>query len=325
MSNRALSIAFQTDKPISAYGPLAATVERHGFDGVTVYNDLLYQPPWLPLLEMAKATQRVRVGIAAVVPFVCHPVNIAGNIALIDEAAQGRAFLGMARGGWLDFVGVKVPKPVTALREAFACVRHLLRQSKEPLPGEIFPLAGGDSLRWQAIRSEIPFLLGSWGEKTIAACVDLVDEVKIGGSANPTVIAHFRRMIGNPTTKIVIGAVTVVDEDRTLARARARREVALYLPVVAELDPTIQIEPELLARLRAAADQYDFAAAAALISDELLTRFAFAGNPDDIATHADSLFAAGADRVEFGTPHGISAEEGLRLLGTKVLPALKRN
>lgn len=323
MSNRAVTIAFQTDKPLSAYGPLAAAVERFGFDGVTVYNDLLYQPPWLPLLEMAKATQQVQVGIAAVVPFLCHPVNIAGNIALIDEASRGRAFLGMARGGWLDFVGVKAAKPVTALREAFACVRHLLRRSKEPLAGEVFPLAGGDSLRWPVLRSEIPFLLGSWGEKTIAACADFVDEVKIGGSANPGVIAHFRHMIGNPTTKIVIGAVTVVDQDRTRARARARREVALYLPVVADLDPTIQIEPELLARLRAAADHYDFASAGALISDELLACFALAGNPDDIVAHTESLFAAGADRVEFGTPHGITAEEGLRLLGKRVLPALK--
>ena len=47
-----LSIAFQTDKPITAYGPLAAQAEAYGFDAVTVYNDMLYQPAWLPLLEI---------------------------------------------------------------------------------------------------------------------------------------------------------------------------------------------------------------------------------------------------------------------------------
>lgn len=324
MREQKISIAFQTDKPLAAYAPLAASAEKYGFDGVTVYNDLLYQPPWMPLLEMAKATSRVQVGIAAVVPFLCHPVNIAGNIALIDEASHGRAFLGMARGGWLDFVGVDVKRPVTALSEAFACVRHLLRQSTEPLAGEIFPLAGGDSLRWKVLRPDIPFLLGSWGEKTIRACVDRVDEVKIGGSANPDVIAHFRKMIGNDRVKIVIGAVTVVDADREAAKARARREVALYLPVVADLDPTVQIDPELLAKLRVAAERYDFAAAAALISDDLLAKFAFAGNPDDLVAHTERLFAAGANRVEFGTPHGLTPEDGLRLLGEKVLPALSR-
>ena len=60
--------------------------------------------------------QRVRVGVAAVNPFTCHPINIAGNIALIDEASNGRAYLGLARGGWLDFVGRAAgTRPVTAL------------------------------------------------------------------------------------------------------------------------------------------------------------------------------------------------------------------
>ena len=123
---------------------------------------------------------------------------------------------------------------------------------------------------------------------------------------------------------IVIGAVCVVDEDGAAARALARREVALYLPVVAGLDPTVTIDPDLLVRLRAAAAQYDYDTAATLISDDLLRRFAFAGNPAEVADQAAELFAAGAARVEFGTPHGLTADDGLRLLGTAVLPRLRR-
>ena len=156
-----LSIAFQTDKPLSAYGPLAAAAEAYGFDAVTVYNDMLYQPAWLPLLEMARATLRTRIGVAAVNPFTCHPINIAANIALIDEASGGRAYLGMARGSWLDFIGVEPARPVTALREAFGCVRHLLSRSTEPFAGDIFPVAGGDALRWPILRPNVPFLLGT--------------------------------------------------------------------------------------------------------------------------------------------------------------------
>ena len=102
----------------------------------------------------------------------------------------------------------------------------------------------------------------------------------------------------------------------------ARREVALYVPIVAELDGTLQIDPELLARLRRAADAYDFAAAGALISNELLQKFAFAGSPDDVAEQVNAVFEAGAGRVELGTPHGLSEEAGLRLLGERVLPAV---
>ncbi len=327
-----LSIAFQTDKPLTAYSALAAQVEADGFDAVTVYNDMLYQPAWLPLLEMARATTRIRLGVAAVNPFTCHPINIAGNIALIDELSGGRAYLGMARGAWLDFVGVQPRQPVAALAEALRCVRHLLRRDPAPLAGDFFPLAGGDALRWPISRSDIPFLLGSWGEQAIRACIDQVAEVKIGGSANPDVIPHFRRMIDAAARRvgrtgadigIVVGAVCVVDEDGAAARALARREVALYLPVVAGLDPTVTVEPELLARLRAAAAQYDYTAAAALVSDDLLRRFAFAGDPGAVADQAAQLFAAGAARVEFGTPHGLTPARGLHLLGKGVLPRVR--
>ncbi len=327
-----LSIAFQTDKPLAAYGPLAAQAEAYGFDTVTVYNDMLYQPAWLPLLEIARATRHVRIGAAAVNPFTCHPVNIAANIALIDEAAAGRAYLGMARGGWLDFVGIEPARPVTALRDAFACVRHLLAQSTDPFESDIFPVAGGDAFRWTIHRAQVPGLLGTWGAQTLRACIDYVDELKIGGSANPEVVPYFRNLIDDALISrstpqrevgIVIGAVTVVDEDAAAARALARREVALYLPIVATLDPTVDVEPELLARLRTAAARYDFDAAGRLISDELLARFAFAGAPADLIEQTVALLDAGAARVEYGTPHGLAPQKGVELLGERVLPAVR--
>ena len=331
VSPHRVSIALQTDKPLAVYGALASVVEGYGFDGITVYNDMLYQPAWLPLLEIARHTRRIRLGPAAVNPFTCHPINIAGNIALINEAAEGRAYLGLARGSWLDFIGVEPHRPLTALREAFECVRHLLSGSTEPYPGQIFPLAGGDTLPWQGIRPDIPFLLGTWGPKTIEACIQHITEIKIGGTANPAIIPEIQATIDQAKHKaginrdiaIVTGAVTVVDRDGVAARALARRETALYLPIIATLDQTLNVDPELLNRINAAAADYDFDRAGSYISDELLRRLAFAGTPDEVATQALELFEAGTDRVEFGTPHGLKSEEGLRLLGEQVLPALR--
>jgi 5,10-methylenetetrahydromethanopterin reductase len=332
MTHPSISIAFQTNHPLSAYGAMAALCEQYGFHGVTVYNDILYQPAWLPLLEIAHSTRRVRLGPAAVNPFTCHPINIAGNIALVDEASGGRAYLGMARGAWLDFVGIEPARPVAALREAFECVRHLLAQSKEPYHGQVFRLAGGDALRWQLLRPDIPFLLGSWGQATIHACAAQISEIKIGGTTNPAVIRSIRataaasaQAAGRAPDAIGIaaGAVTVVDHDGGAARALARRKVALYLPVIAPLDPTLQFEPELLERISAAAAAYDFDLAASHISDDLLGQLAFAGTPEQVAEQALALYRAGAGRVEFGTPHGLSEEAGLRLLGEEVLPLLR--
>ncbi len=332
MTHPTVSIAFQTDQPLAAYGALAQATEDYGFDGVTVYNDMLYQPAWLPLLEIARHTKRVRIGPAAVNPFTCHPINIAGNIALLDQAAQGRAYLGLARGAWLDFVGIEPQRPIAALCEALECVRHLLSQSKEPYRGEIFPLSGGDALRWNILRPDIPLLLGAWGAQTIRACIGPIDEIKIGGTTNPTVIPQVRAAADRAAQAagrapgevgLVVGAVTVVDRDGSAARALARRKAALYLPIIAQLDHTLDLDPELLARIDAAAADYDFDLVAGYISDSLLRRLAFAGTPDEVAEQAIELYQAGAARIEFGTPHGLSEEEGLRLLGEGVLPALK--
>ena len=36
-----------------------------------------------------------------------------------------------------------------------------------------------------------------------------------------------------------------------------------------------------------------------------------------------ALFEAGVSRVEFGTPHGLTAARGIELLGRRVLPAVR--
>ena len=321
-------MAFQTDRPLTTYGPLAATVEAHGFDGVSVYHDLLFQPAWPALHEIARATRRVRIGPAAVNPFTAHPLEIAGQVALLDEASRGRAYLGLARGAWLDGLGLEPRRPVRALREALECIRHLLGGSGEAYPGEVFRLPAGARLRWAVSRADVPLLLGSWGTQTLQACAGLIQEVKVGGTVNPAVVPRVRRDLqaGAPgrEVRVAVGAVCVVDRDGAAARALVRRKAALYLPIIARLDPTLPIEPGRLAAISAASGAGDYDRAARLISDDVLALVGFAGTPDDVAAQALALYEAGADRVEFGTPHGLTPEEGLRLLGGAVLPALRR-
>ncbi|HEU5387732.1 MAG TPA: LLM class flavin-dependent oxidoreductase [Streptosporangiaceae bacterium] len=102
MTALAIGLAFQTDKPPGRYGELAAAAEVLGFDVVSVFADLLYQPPLPALLEMARATSRVRLGAACQNPFTQHPYEIAGGLAVLETVSSGRAYLGLAREAWLD-------------------------------------------------------------------------------------------------------------------------------------------------------------------------------------------------------------------------------
>jgi 5,10-methylenetetrahydromethanopterin reductase len=328
-----IGLGLQGDKRPGEYAELAALAESHGFDVLSVYGDLMFQPPIVPLLEMAGATDRVRLGAACWNPYSLHPYEIAGQVAALDMASGGRAYLGLAQGAWLDSVGIRRRRPVRALAEAVEVINALLSGDDGGFAGEAFRIDPGTRLRYPVFRPRVPVLIGTWGPRTAALAGRVADELKIGGTANPDMIGLLRGRIAAGTAEvgrtptdvgIVVGAVTVVDEDAELARATARSEVAMYLGVVAALDPTVHIPPGLLSELTALVHAGEHAKAGALIPDDLLDRFAFSGAPETVARQAQRLIDAGASRVEFGTPHGLSAARGVELLGSRVIPLLRR-
>lgn len=322
------SIAFQSNKKPHEYEALADLVDHYGFDVVSVYNDLLFQPALGPLILMARRLKRAHVGFAALNPYTVHPVEIAGQIAMLDMVSQGRAYLGLVRGAWLDQIGVATTQPVQTLRETALVVQYLLAGNTGGFNGEIYQLAEGVKLNYAPYRTHVPLMIGTWGKQTAKLAGEIADEVKIGGSANPAVVGWLRQFIAQgerlagrleKTVGVCLGAVTVVDEDRSAARAWVRREAAMYLPVIAPLDPTID-DPEWMERVMLLDKHKDYEAISKLISDEMLDRFTIAGNAHDIIEHVERLQTEGCTRVEFGTPHGLVSERGIRILGEKVLP-----
>ena len=293
-----MGLGLQSNKRPEEYATLAKQAEEAGFDVVSVYHDLLFQPAIFPLLAIAAATERVRLGPAALNPSTLHPVELAGQAAALDIASGGRAYLGLAAGAWLDRLGLDERAPVARMREAVEIVRRLLAGDRSGFTGSHFSLAAGAGFNYEPERDRIPLMIGTWKPRMAALAGEVADEVKIGGSANPALVELMRRWIGNDDVGIVVGAVTVVDEDGDAARERARREVEMYLEVVGELDPTIEGPPPL----------------------ESVT---FAGTPEEVAAHARRLYEAGVKRVDFGTPQGLTSAQGLTLLCDRVLPLLR--
>ncbi|MCU1491863.1 MAG: 5,10-methylenetetrahydromethanopterin reductase [Acidimicrobiaceae bacterium] len=325
-------LGFQSDKSPAEYERLAAAGERYGFDVLSVFGDLYFQPPLPALLAMARVTERVLLGPACLNPFTVHPVEIAGQIAALDVASGGRAYLGLARGSWLGELGVDQRDGAQAVAEAAAVVVALLAGRTDGVEGRRFRLPPGARLREQPLRDRVPVLVGTWSPRLSGLAADFADEVKIGGSANPAMVPLMRKWLSARTgpgshrsdpVGIVMGAVTVVDADGHAARRLARQEVAMYLEVVGGLDRTLTVEPELLSLLGQRLAAGDRAGAGALVPDDLLARFAFAGTPSEVSAQALELLDAGADRIEFGTPHGLTDAAGVALLGSEVLPVLR--
>jgi len=272
-------------------------------DVVSVFHDLLYQPAIGPLLLMARATERIRLGPAALNPFTLHPYEIAGQTAMLDLVSDGRAYLGLVKGAWLEKLGLAEERPLTALREAVEIVQKLLAGDASGVDGERFTLEPGVELGYERRRAQVPLMIGTWGERTAAWAGEVADELKIGGSANPDLLPVVRSWAGSSPLRLVVGCVTVVDEDGSWARERARVAVAPYLDVVAALDPTLELRPG---------------------QEPPLDRFAIAGTPEEVAARVVALWDAGADRVELGTPQGRTTTDGVRLICERVLPLLRR-
>ena len=248
---------------------------------------------------MARVTERIRLGPVALNPFTLHPYEIAGQIAMLDAVSGGRAYLGLAKGAWLDRLGIEEAQPLAALREAVAIVEALLAGDTAGVDGERFTLEPGIALAYPRVRDRVQLLIGTWGRETARWAGTVADEVKIGGSANPDLPPIVRGWIDNPDVRLVVGCVTVVDEDGAWARARAAQVVQPYLDVVASHDPTLEpgAEPQL-------------------------DRFCIAGTPEEVAERVHELWDAGADRVELGTPQGRTPLTGVELIGDRVLPLL---
>jgi 5,10-methylenetetrahydromethanopterin reductase len=270
---------------------------------VSVYHDLFFQPAIAPLLLIAGATERVRLGPAALNAQTLHPVEIAGQIAALDLVSRGRAFLGLVTGAWLDQLGLHEDRPLTRVREAVTVIQRVLAGDRTGFSGERFQLAPGAGLNYEPFRPHVPLMIGTWRRRTARFAAGVAEELKIGGCANPDMVRLMRAWLGDADVRVVVGAVTVVDEDADAARACAAEHVRMYLDVVGGLDPTLDLRPGQRAPLE---------------------KFVLAGTPEGVAAHAQALVEAGAERIEFGTPQGVTTTSGVDLLADRVLPLLRR-
>lgn len=325
-------VGFGGTLPPSDYGPLARALEDYGFDVVTAFGDLMMQPPAMIIGEMARATSRLRLGIGCYTPWTLHPVEIAGQIAYLDALSHGRVFMGIVRGAWLDQLGIDTSRAFAAIKDTLAIVDIVLSGDGRGHTGSMYSIEPNTLPYYPIHRSRVPLMVGTWSPRLAEFAGEHADEIQVGGCANPAMISpiHSWAVRGQEragraadSVKIVLTAVTVVDDDGPAARSQARTQAALPLHAIARLDRTIDVDPGLLDRMGKLLRENDHRAAGALISDDLLDKFSFSGTPNEVIEHAAAVYEAGATRIEFDSPFGLTARRGIDLLGTRVLPALR--
>lgn len=293
--------------PGKSFADIRASAEAaasYAFESFSVYGDLYDLPPYgvLPAVaDVLRGTPVQRIGPLGVPVGLLHPEVIAAHALALEEQLPKQSSIGLVRGAFLESIGEQ-PASLSRLEGTIAYIRQRFGSETPPI------------------------YIGGFGPKILALAGHLVvTGIKLGGSTNPDLAVYAAAAIHNPQVEIVMGAVSVIDKDRKAARMLARFEVAKYLAVVGELDPTLQgdeLESLRMFRVRFKMGDQD---AGDAISDALLDKFALAGTTDD-ALAALAQMDGKADRFEFGTPHGLGARpEAIRYIGETIVNELGRN
>jgi 5,10-methylenetetrahydromethanopterin reductase len=280
----------------------AEAASPYAFDSFSVYGDLGDLPPYAALHAAADtlAGSQIRsIGPMGVPVSMQHPEVIGMHSLALEQQLPGQSYVGLVRGAFLEKIG-QTPATLSQLEAAVLTIREI----------------------HAARAARIPIYLGGFGPKLLALAGRLqVDSLKLGGTTNPLIAKKARDTIANGDVAIVMGAVSVVDNDRKAARELARHEVAKYLDVVGEFDPTLDEDERASLSLFSSRFQVE-AEAHRSISDSLLDKFAIAGSPAEVVERIRAMHGV-VHRFELGTPHGLSDRpSAIKYIGDTVLREL---
>jgi 5,10-methylenetetrahydromethanopterin reductase len=334
MTAAGVGLSFRAEVDPQRIERLASAAARYGFPALSVWDDLGDPPPFPLLHALAERDKTANLGFACLaVPKYPSLDGVVGMATALAAMREGPVFIGLTSGAWLSQTGLQ-PGSVGQVGEAAAVLKYLFAGQTIGFQGSHYNLAPGFRLNFDLPREPPSLMIGGWGKRMLHLAGEMADEVKVGGSAAPEMAALARERIepgaraaGRDPADIglVLGAVTIVDDDRNAAIEAARRRAATYIPVIGALDPGAQAAfPDAIAAVGEAMQRGDLDAAMRAIPDALLRRFAFAGTPDDVIRQVEVVFAAGATRVDFGSPHGLDPVTGIELIGSRVLPYFRK-
>lgn len=279
----------------------AVVAAEHEFDSFSLYGDLGDFNPLASLAYVAdifKDSSVSSIGPMGVPVGLQHPEVLLNSVRPLVDVLHDKLYLGIVRGAFLE----KINKKPASLQELEDTVNYIRREA-------------GDTL---------PIYLGGFGKKLLGLVDGLsLDGIKFGGTVNPRLIQSKKGEIGNIKVKTVCGAVSVIDNNRQLAREMARLHVAKYLNVIGNFDHTLDgDEMDSLEKFKRSYVSGN-ANAHELISDSLLDNFAFSGTVDDVMAQIVKLNGI-VDRIELGAPQGVKSRVGaIRQIGVTIINGVK--
>jgi 5,10-methylenetetrahydromethanopterin reductase len=283
---------------------------------------------------MARETTRLTIGWGIISPFTRHPVQVAMDARVVQEAAgPGRFILGYGTSKiFLNNAQMQTSKTLGPMRDAVAIVRGVLG-------GEAFTYEGST---WSADvpplqpeahtpRGAPPVYVAATAPKMQALAGEIGDGCLTPSITTPAFVRYTRE---NVKSDIDIGCTIVASihaTDRAAGRDGAREIAGMYLAnkvqnIQGSADTLLDlagIDQDEIRPVAEAMEQGGRLAAKAQVSDALLDKCKpIAGTPADCIAAIEEYKDAGCTHVMLEL-WGENRHEQIRLFGDQVLPHVR--
>jgi 5,10-methylenetetrahydromethanopterin reductase len=343
-----------TMEPLPEIVRHAKAMDRAGFD--TIWLAEAY--PWWrkhgmearsttalsPLL--AQVTDRLAIGWGIVSPYTRHPIQVAMEARVTQEAAgPGRFYLGVGASKiFMKEIGVgeRAPaRPLATVRESIEIIRAALSGQEVSYEGSQFtarlPALAPEA---ETPRDPVPIYVAATGPKMLALAGEIADGLLTASITTPDFVRYARERLregaeraGRDVDDLDIGCTIIasIDEDHDRGRDGAREIAGMYLAnkvqnIRGAADALLQKAGLTFDEIRPVAEAMDRGgrvAAKAEVTDEILDKTKpIAGTPTECVERIEEYREAGCTHIMLEL-WGADRDRQLELFGREVLPHVK--
>ena len=279
---------------------------------------------------MARETERLTIGWGIISPFTRHPVQVAMDARVVQEAAgPDRFLLGFGTSKiFLNNIRSSTNKTLGPMRDAVTIVRGVLGGEPFEYEGDTWSASvPGLQAEAHTPRDVPPVYVAATAPKMQALAGEIGDGCLTPSITTPAFVRYTRE---NVAADIDIGCTVVasIDEDRDRGRDGAREIAGMYLAnkvqnIRGSADTLLDLaglEQDEIRPVAAAMERGGRLAAKAEVSDAILDKCKpIAGTPADCIEAIEEYRDAGCTHVMLEL-WGDRRHDQIRLFGEKVLP-----
>ena len=278
---------------------------------------------------VARETERLTIGWGIISPFTRHPVQVATDARVVQEAAgSDRFILGFGTSKiFLNNAGMRTTKTLGPMRDAVAIVRGVLSGERFEYDGDTWS-ADVPAENADAPRGAPPVYVAATAPKMQALAGEIADGCLTPSITTPAFVRYTHE---NVKADIDIGCTIVAsihESDRAAGRDGAREIAGMYLAnkvqnIKGAADTLLDLAGLTQEEIRPIADAMERGgrlAAKEEVTDEILDKCKpIAGTPDDCIRAIEEYREAGCSHVMLEL-WGKRRRDQIALFGEKVLP-----